>query len=76
MGLRTMYCCNLRPRLNWSTTRPCWYVNGLSKATGSNTNPSYTAGSGLAAGIYRLDVTAISSDGMRVGAATTTFKVQ
>ena len=53
-----------------------WYVNGLSKATGSNTNAGFAVGSGLAVGVYRLDVTAISSDGMRVGAATTTFKVQ
>jgi hypothetical protein len=53
-----------------------WYVNGLSKATGSNASPSFTVGSGLAQGIYRLDVTAFSSDGMRAGAATTTFKVQ
>lgn len=53
-----------------------WYVNGVSRATGSNASPSFTVGSALAAGIYRLDVTAISADGMRVGAATTTFRVQ
>jgi hypothetical protein len=53
-----------------------WYVNGESKATGSNASPSFTVGSALAAGVYRLDVTAISADGMRAGAATTSFRIQ
>lgn len=53
-----------------------WYVNGLSKATGSNASPNFTVGSALASGLYRLDVTAITADGMRAGATTTTFKVQ
>ena len=38
-----------------------WYVNGLSKATGQ----SYSVGGALAAGFYRLDVTAITADGKR-----------
>jgi hypothetical protein len=43
-----------------------WYLNGLSKAT----SPSYTFGSTLAAGYYRLDVTAFTADGTRAGSAT------
>jgi hypothetical protein len=48
-----------------------WYLNGLSKATG----PSFTFGSSLAAGYYRLDVMAYSSDGTRAGSATASFQV-
>jgi len=48
-----------------------WYLNGESKATGSNTNPSFTFGSSLPAGVYRLDVTAFTADGKRAGAAST-----
>ena len=48
-----------------------WYINGESRATG----PSYTLGSDLAVGIYRLDVTAFTADGSRAGSATYTFQV-
>ena len=36
-----------------------WYLNGESKATGSSASPGFTLGSTLAAGFYRLDVTAL-----------------
>jgi hypothetical protein len=52
-----------------------WYLNGESKATGSNTNPSFTVGSSLAAGVYRLDVTAFTADGKRAGAASAVSRV-
>ncbi len=48
-----------------------WYINGESRATG----PSYTLGSDLTVGIYRLDVTAFTADGSRAGSATHTFNV-
>jgi hypothetical protein len=41
-----------------------WYLNGVSQGTGS----SYTLGSALAAGYYRLDVTAYTADGTRAAA--------
>ncbi len=53
-----------------------WYINGESKNTGSNANPSFTVGSTLPAGVYRLDVTAFSTDGMRAGAASSNFTIQ
>ena len=48
-----------------------WYINGESKTTGL----SYTLGSDLAVGIYRLDVTAFTADGSRAGSATYIFRV-
>jgi hypothetical protein len=48
-----------------------WYINGLSKATGS----SYTVGAGLVEGNYRLDVTVMTTDGSRAGSATHSFQV-
>jgi 6-phosphogluconolactonase len=48
-----------------------WYLNGVSQATGS----SYTFGSSLLAGYYRLDVTAYTADGARAGSATARFQV-
>ena len=48
-----------------------WYINGVSKATG----PSYTLGSTLPAGYYRLDVTAFTADGKRAGSASHSFQV-
>jgi hypothetical protein len=48
-----------------------WYINGESRAIGS----SYTLGSDLAVGIYRLDVTVFSADGSRAGSTTHTFTV-
>lgn len=53
-----------------------WFVNGQSKGTGSNTNPSFPVGSALPVGVCRLDVTAFTTNGLRAGAATCTFKVQ
>jgi hypothetical protein len=52
-----------------------WYVNGVSKATGSTASPAFTVGSALAAGIYRLDVTAYTADGKRAGAASTVSRI-
>ena len=48
-----------------------WYINGESRAIGE----SYTLGSDLAVGTYRLDVTAFTADGSRAGSATHTFTV-
>lgn len=48
-----------------------WYINGESKATGSN----YTTRMDLPVGIYRLDVVAFTSDGKRAGSATHTFRI-
>ncbi len=53
-----------------------WYVNGQSKATGSSASPSFSVGSALTAGVYRLDVTAFTADGLRAGAASCSFTVQ
>jgi hypothetical protein len=53
-----------------------WNMNGQSIATGSTASPSLTLGSTMASGIYRLDVTAFSADGLRAGSATTGFTVQ
>lgn len=48
-----------------------WYLNSQSKATGA----SYTVGSGLDAGFYRLDVTTFSAAGTRAGSASHLFHV-
>jgi formylglycine-generating enzyme required for sulfatase activity len=48
-----------------------WYVNGVSQATGS----TYSFGSGLSAGYYRIDVVAFTADGTRAGSATTNVQV-
>lgn len=53
-----------------------WYLNAASSATGSSATPSFTFGSTLPAGYYRLDVTAFTADGLRAGAATHRFTVQ
>jgi hypothetical protein len=52
-----------------------WYINGESRATGSNASPSFTVGSSLPAGVYRLDVTAFTADGKRAGAASAVSRV-
>ncbi len=52
-----------------------FYLNGQAKANGTTASPSWTFGSDLAAGNYRLDVTAFSADGLRAGSATSTFTV-
>ena len=49
-----------------------WYLNGVSQAA---TGPSYTFGSNLNRGYYRLDVTAFTADGLRAGSATASFQV-
>ncbi len=51
-----------------------WYLNGEAKSTG----PSFTlneAASPLAAGFYRLDVTAFAAAGVRGGSTTCPFKI-
>jgi hypothetical protein len=48
-----------------------WYLNGVSQATG----PSYSFGSNLNTGYYRLDVTAFTADGIRAGSATASFQI-
>jgi hypothetical protein len=48
-----------------------WYVNGVSKATGA----SYTLGSDLPPGVYRLDLICFTADGTRAGSVTSAFKV-
>jgi hypothetical protein len=53
-----------------------WYLNGQAIAAGSSASPSLALGSGLSAGIYRLDVTAWTTDGLRAGTATADFTVQ
>ena len=52
-----------------------WYLNGVSKATGTSASPRFTFGSTLAVGYYRLDVTAFTADGSRAGAGTHRFTV-
>jgi uncharacterized protein (TIGR02145 family) len=47
-----------------------WYINGESQ----NTGESFTV-SGLPTGVYRLDVTAISTDGKRAGSENCAFSV-
>ncbi len=48
-----------------------WYLNGVSQATGE----SYSFGSTLNRGYYRLDVTAFTADGIRAGSASASFQV-
>ena len=48
-----------------------WYINGESIDTGE----SYEAGSGLSVGVYRLDVTAFTVDGLRAGSISTQIEV-
>ncbi len=51
-----------------------WYLNGVSKTTG----PSFTfntAAAPLTPGVYRLDVAAFTSNGLRGGSTTFSFKV-
>jgi len=48
-----------------------WYINGATKATG----PSYTFGSDLAPGVYRLDLICFTADGKRAGSVSANFKV-
>jgi hypothetical protein len=51
-----------------------WYLNGVARATG----PSFTVNTvaaPLAAGTYRIDVTAFTADGTRGGSATCALRV-
>jgi hypothetical protein len=48
-----------------------WYVNGVSKGTGS----TFTFGSGVLPGFYRIDLTAFTATGTRSGSATATIQV-
>jgi 6-phosphogluconolactonase (cycloisomerase 2 family) len=48
-----------------------WYLNGVSAGMG----PSYTLGSTVVAGWYRLDVTAYAAGGARAGSATMIFQI-
>jgi hypothetical protein len=48
-----------------------WYLNGVSVGMGA----TYTLGSTVPAGYYRLDVTAYTADGTRAGSATASFQV-
>ena len=48
-----------------------WYVNGVSQAAGA----TYSFGTGVSAGYYRIDVTAFAADGTRAGSATTDVQV-
>lgn len=52
-----------------------YYLNGQAAGTTTSASPSYTIGSGLAPGTYRLDVTAFSADGLRAGSTSATFTV-
>ena len=48
-----------------------WYLNGEAKSTGQ----TYTFGSALSAGVYRLDVVGFTADGMRSGSKSYHFAV-
>jgi len=50
-----------------------WYLNGVWQPTAAGS--SYTFGSNLGLGYYRLDVTAFTTDGTRAGSATASFQV-
>lgn len=52
-----------------------WYLNGEAKSTGSSITVNGPA-LPLAAGVYRLDVTAFTTDGRRGGSTTHTFRVK
>ena len=49
-----------------------WYLGGASQR---NSQSSWTFGSDLVPGCYRLDVTAFTADGLRAGSATASFQV-
>jgi hypothetical protein len=51
-----------------------WYVNGVAAATGGELTVNTTS-QPLAAGVYRLDVTAFTAGGTRAGSATHTLQV-
>lgn len=52
-----------------------FYVNGQAEGTSNSSSPSWTFGSNLVPGNYRLDVTAYSADQQQAGSATATFTV-
>jgi hypothetical protein len=49
-----------------------WYINGVSKGTGSR----FALGSGYEDGIYRMDVSAFTIDGERAGSVSHMFRVR
>ena len=51
-----------------------WYLNGVARTTGASFTVN-TAAAPLAAGTYRIDVTAFSADGTRGGSATCGLRV-
>jgi hypothetical protein len=51
-----------------------WYLNGVARGSGPSFTVNQTA-SPLAAGFYRLDVTAFTAAGARGGSTTCTFRV-
>jgi hypothetical protein len=51
-----------------------WYLNGVARSTGSSFTVN-TATAPLAAGTYRIDVTAFTADGTRGGSATCGLRV-
>ncbi len=48
-----------------------WYLNGLPQASGDQ----WTFGSDLRPGVYRIDLAAVTADGMRAGSASAAFHV-
>jgi hypothetical protein len=52
-----------------------YYINGVAVGTGTTASPSYTFGSNLAVGAYRLDVSAFSADGSKGGSISFPFAV-
>ena len=52
-----------------------YYLNGQAKGTATSASPSWTFGSDLAPGNYRLDVTAYSADGLQAGSTSANFTV-
>jgi len=50
----------------------CWYVNGVLQTT---TGSSFTFGSGMNAGYYRIDVTAYNADKTQAGSATQNVQI-
>lgn len=52
-----------------------FYLNGQAQATGTTASPSWTFGSNLQPGNYRIDVTAFTADGTQAGSTSDTFTV-
>lgn len=52
-----------------------YYLNGKAQTSTTSGSPSWTFGTNLAPGNYRLDVTAYTADGLQAGSATANFTV-